>query len=368
METGLKGKALLIGGASRNMVAAVLACVLGGCATQANIADQAVKANRAVEDAHNQVLVLNVVRAYKQRPMYITAITKVGGPIGTLTPSANFSLPFGGAAISNFSFNPSFSADTAIFDVAVLDTQGFMRGFLSTLEPSTVHYYLDHGWPIHFVLMLAIREIRNPDGTSLINNPRERAQFEAFSNRLKELVFDCGLNMQAVTLDRRGASAAEAERLRSARNARPQSMFALADATKSACAQFKISTFGNREEQTASGENVFVLRSTEGILFYLGELARAQLDGTSDGDGKPYVPTTWLTRDSTQPIFVLEHSTFKPSAAIAVQHEGEWYSVPRRGDGGGRSMQALTLVSQLIGLHKDAADLPASNSVRIIGR
>lgn len=365
--------------------AALLACVLGlgGCATQFQIAEQSAKANRAVEDAHNQVLLLNIVRAYKQRPMYVTAISKIAGPIGTASPAAALSLPFGVDAPRAFNISPTARADAPNFDVAVLDTHNFMRGFLQPVAPATVKHYVDQGWPVHFVLSLFIREIRRPDGTSIVNAPLVRRQFEEFNADLKKLVYGCRLGIDSrplkigppldaaavkanfgtlIAMQRDGMELREL----AGRTYQLQKPNAVPVFTVDRSCNMRLAVAG--EDRRANGmgnEHIIVLRSPERVLYYLGEIARAELEGPHGG-ADMYTPRAWLGEHESEPMFVLKRGVPRDGeATVTVEHEGTTYYIPS-GAEGGRSMHALSLVAQLIGLYKNAAELPTTTSVRIL--
>lgn len=356
-----------------------------GCATQYQIAEQSSKANRAVEDAQNQVLLLNVVRAYKQRPIYLTAISKVAGPIGTATPTAALSLPFGVDAPRAFNLSPTARADVPNFDVAVLDTHNFMRGFLQPLAPATVKVYLDQGWPPHFLLSLFIREIRRPDGSAVTNEPLHAAAFEEFSADLKKLVYGCGLHIASrpvkigppldaatvkanlgtlIAMQKDGMELREV----SGRAFQLQKPNALPVFTVNRTCNMKLAVAGEDHAKSTAGrdEHVIVLRSTEAVLTYLGQLARAQLAGPGGVDAPRRVPRAWTSEDRAEAMFVVRRGDPAPGAAVVrVEYEGSVYYIPR-GEKAGRSMQALSLLAQLIGLHKNAAELPTTTSVRVI--
>jgi hypothetical protein len=372
---------------SLGRIAAVVACTLAlaGCATQYQIAEQSAKANRAVEDAQNEVLLLNVVRAYKERPMYLTAISKIAGPIGTATPAAALSLPFGPDAARAFNLTSSARADAPNFDVAVLDTHNFMRGFMQPIAPATVKYYLDQGAPMHFVLSLFIREIRGPDGRGVVNDPLVRAHYERFSADLKKLVYGCGLRIESQpqrigpplapaaaesslgTLIAMQKEGMELRRLSSGAFQLQKPNAVTVFTVDQAC-NMKLRVAGeDGKARSALNEHIIVLRSPEAVLHYLGEVARAELAGPNDDPGHPYAPEVWLSPNHAEPMFVLERgSPQEEGAVVRVEHEGETYYVPA-GEAGGRSMHALSVVSQLIGLQKNAAELPTTTSVRVIG-
>src|SRR5262249_38405229 len=117
------------------------AFALGGCSSHRQLAVQAVGFNLTVAKAPNEMLLLNLIRAKDRLPMYMTGIASLSGNVSTAlsasVPGAysyskgigidtitRSTTPSAGAAISA---NPSFS-------LAVLDTQEFMKGFLSPVN------------------------------------------------------------------------------------------------------------------------------------------------------------------------------------------------------------------------------------------
>ena len=124
---------------------------------------------------------------------------------------------------------------------------------------------------------------------------------------------------------------------------------------------------------------VFVLRSPEAMLFYLGELARAQLDGFYDQTGVPQIPgpmdaitvSYGLSRDPQSSIgkqvklFALSKGTLPKAVGISVEVEGQTYNVPA-GSLTDRSMHVISLVSQVLMLQNKGAELPTTSSVRIV--
>lgn len=126
------------------------------------------------------------------------------------------------------------------------------------------------------------------------------------------------------------------------------------------------------------------LRSPESILYYIGELARIE---EKTGKTAFYCLGDKVGGWRRQPLFVVRRSgeCGKESAVQATTAKGHSYVIPTKEeepppcDGkepiwdaitcdGGRSMEALTLVSQLIALQKSVKDLPPSSVVRVIGQ
>src|SRR5260221_14599680 len=69
------------------------AIVLCGCATREDFVAQSNKVNQSVEDAHNQILLTNVVRAYRRRTMEFTWDPIVGGPNARPCPALRVQIP-----------------------------------------------------------------------------------------------------------------------------------------------------------------------------------------------------------------------------------------------------------------------------------
>jgi hypothetical protein len=125
----------------------------------------------------------------------------------------------------------------------------------------------------------------------------------------------------------------------------------------------------------------FYTRSAEGIIYYLGELARRQHDERHVGrpyvefrfgppsnrfpiETCPFVKDPDLEGFSCSPIFVLEENSARP-AALAVSYDGVQYSIP---SGIGRSMSVLDFTRQVLAVNTSAKQLPASSVLRVVGR
>ena len=109
------------------------------------------------------------------------------------------------------------------------------------------------------------------------------------------------------------------------------------------------------------------IRSTLGIIYYLGEIAR--------GNFRPVpehfeAPTLLFPEDLAHPgpdkLFTLSMATGDP--ALTVNYEGVDYSVPRfRPDYRDHSSQVLDLVEQLAALNSSNKNLPSSSVVNLVG-
>lgn len=421
--------------------ASILAvALLAGCATSLDIAQQSTKGNLGVEDAHNQILLLNALRAYKRRPMYFTSIATLTGPLGTVSPSATLSLPFGPIQANN-ALQTTIAADTNRFSVVVLDGQKFTIGFTTPLKSSLLKYYLDQGWPKALILSLMIREITydppvartKKDGKtenipSLVNYPMDKAQFQDFQTEIQAML-DCGFGFDGKsdepprplgpTLSRDEASGmgnlinAAKEKMAVVQVPggwnliKPESQTGiylknLADDSCKSLAKNPVpqpagaegagtapvkqvmhlfmSLFGaekalefstGRADEKSGGApdgksgkrtiNLYV-RSPEAIVYYMGELIRACLD--KDAKGETFCATTKVGSNEEKIFNVVRGAGEK--SFLSVKYDGEDYAVTSGPND--RSFHTLSLISQLISLQKEAAELPQTAPIRVISQ
>src|SRR6185369_10824310 len=178
---------------------ACLAMTLAGCAMlpKERIASSTTDYNLVVEKVQNEMLLLNVVRASKRRPMYFTGFNLLRGSLSYNFQTGGINIPFGkiGAGLDGaYSIAPSVSYSTSpSFDLAVWDTKEFTTGIMTPVSMDTVYYYLVKlGWPKEMLLHLLVEriELYNNDKLSAKyeNYPEDKAKFEAFQAKLRELL------------------------------------------------------------------------------------------------------------------------------------------------------------------------------------
>lgn len=138
----------------------------------------------------------------------------------------------------------------------------------------------------------------------------------------------------------------------------------------------------------------FFPRSTEGVIYYLGEVVRRQLypDQLKDEPVPPRVvmikygwlpgqipltggtcPNQPVQHDSQrcEPLFKISDGTVSGSS-VAVDYNGQHFALPEDNDRHtrettvGRTYQVLDVVTQLLALHKSAKDLPVTSVFTVI--
>ena len=139
----------------------ILAGLLAGCpmpTTKEDIAKSATEYNLVTEKAGNEMLLLNIVRASKRRPMYFTSFSKLTRNMSFEVGTGSIEVPFDRLAEGSISPAARYT-NSPLFDLSVLDTQEFTNGIMKPVPMSTIEYYWSQGWPEEMLLYLFIRRI-----------------------------------------------------------------------------------------------------------------------------------------------------------------------------------------------------------------
>ncbi|HUC18649.1 MAG TPA: hypothetical protein VMA37_13285 [Acetobacteraceae bacterium] len=123
--------------------------------------------------------------------------------------------------------------------------------------------------------------------------------------------------------------------------------------------------------RTASGEITTVsfdvrltIRSVEGIIYYLGELARGELD---IGVGQTLAPPEIDTGLGIDRLFEVRQGCFATADRIVALYDGVRYCVAVDPSGADRSSEVMEVVLQLLALNTSAQTLPAPSVISILG-
>ena len=414
------------------MLAALTLTLLAGCSLRRPVAHHAVAYNRAVEDAHNRTALLNVVRSMKRQPQHYTAITQVlGTASNSLTPSLSLDLESGTAT----PWSPSGSgtrSGQAVVTVSVLDDQDFVQGLLSPISLDQLDFFLSQGWPEKLVGLLFVRRLdvrddtfKHPDCDSdafkadgstaiYLNQPDESDRADPF-----QLVKCFGARLKHLR-EKEGLAIASQETKSVSFELETTSQDKLADlilkADQAGLAVEKVATSGadsdaiayrmvkkkrskvlrsNRggkvyvnqpeqveafrqakDKQTKRGSVLLHLRSAQSVVYYLGEIMRAQATAgfTTETPFAKLEPKVGSDRETALLFAAWTPGPRDRDPLISVEHGGETYIVPRfhgcddgRVDGCHRSMQVVAIVKQLIGLNKERDSLSATAVVTTVG-
>jgi len=406
---------------SRGFVLAVLCSgMLVGCSFQGVIEQNVVDFNHAVAKSQNELLLLNILRAKDRQPRYFTALTQIRGSLSS-SVKMGLILPFGPGTDSGFALPESSLSSSPSFDVAILDSEKFMRGIMRPVEKGLFKYYWDEGWSQELLLYLLVAKIRFPavDGKlrEVVNSPTHHEKFDEFVDVVKKLTH-AGLVASLEThqpfgpqfkeLDLASILAAKEKGLEiasengcfqfmqssstvrlecpewdadpekgcsrmlrelpgiSQKGTRVQLVFEeLVPSAKSRATATRESMCDSRPakdaEEPLTGE--IILRSPEAIMHYLGEIVRVEEE--NDRWSPPEIREATGHAPSSLPLFVVKAGQAQ-AADVAVEVNDRSYYIPS-GTAGGRSMHCLWLLTELFGLHKSFDELPATPAVILSG-
>lgn len=375
---------------------ATVAGLLNGCAMpQDDMAKTMTEYNLVVEKAKNEMLLLNIVRASKRRPMYFTSFSKLTGSTHYEVQTTG-NIPFGriGSGLNGaYSVAPSATySNSPVFDLTVLDSKEFTNGIMMPVPMKTIEYYWRQGWPgemlLHlFVNRIEIKDPNDPNGKpkKILKNVPDHwdklKDFQGFVRTSKweivevnapsigevdvknSLELDKLIEMQKAGLKLRPGDG-ESKKLLCLNQ--PKYVFECNDVNNGVVYTF------NADKR----ENRIYIRSPEAILYYLGEIIRVtDLDKipTIGADSKedPNYARLFYAYEETKgrkPLYKCDKAP-----CVSVDYEGVRYVVPQVPDSNDgrcvdRSMHVLSLVSQLIGLQKEVEKAPVTSTVSIIGQ
>jgi hypothetical protein len=366
----------------------ILAGLLAGCPmpTKEGIARNSTEYNLIAEKAGNEMLLLNIVRASKRRPMYFTSFGRLTGNMTFAIGTGAINIPFGKNFDDPYSITPNAGYEySPLFDVAVLDTQEFTRGIMTPVPMSTIAYYRSLGWPKEILLHLFIRRIdikdsNNPNSVKpYVNDPEDEKRFNDFQNLIRteqwDIIVDRDPNLmkigkvgvdQALTLQ--NLTEVQKARLELRPGNSGMDLYLSQDKyvfTRKVNKNEKPKTFTEKQGRT-------YIRSPEAILYYLGEIMRVENRAEN-----PYIPMIDVSHDpsveSPARLFYARACDEDVTPCVSVDYEGTRYVIPGDPDPDDgrcvdRSMHVLSLVSQLIGLQKTSEEAPGTGVVSVVGR
>ncbi len=321
------------------------------------------------------------------------------------------------SAMASESENPTYT-------LSVLDTQEFMRGFMSSLGKETFAYYWNQGWPPEALIYLLVERVEIKCGEKTIrvlNNFPDSSdpdldKLMKFAKEVKEFLDqkpeielapapkDVGPPIQNTNLQdldklvkiakedllsltpTTGKDAYQLKSLGTNLQFTFSSPKKDVDSKATVCKPFPTTQKSDSMWTTETGFSVsFALRSPDALLNYLGDLARVE-----NRKDAPKVPVVCIQKQF-QPLFVAFPAGKCPDTLLSVESSQGIYSVPAPNPGkasyecqegelqlrspgdqsticdAGISMQAFRLLNQVISLQKSAKDLPAPALVRVIG-
>ena len=389
--------------------------------------------NSAIEKTHNGILLLNIVRSMHRMPQHWSALTTLNdtetGQIGVGIGS----IPFGGPS-QGYVGGATTTRTTSPSSIMQVQTSAeFTRAIMQPIQLEQVRYFLQQGWPDEFLFRMCIgrADVSFKVGASTHRleypNRPTSSDFSVFESILDSAI-SSGLHVAEVSAPARDPErvllsgvdpSAVGPMLANGFKIVPRSKVDWLERKEAAKTSLKMvvptppkQRDTDREgEQLESGDQLnwapkidspetflverasgddwlkvlpdgagsvevsFHLRSPEGLIYYLGQVARKQIYGirSATGDGtatteidKTPVRYKWSGRERT--VFDLRVGPSE-AAAMKVNFADRDYWVPRATLEPGqtviddRSLMTLTFAQLLINLNRSKKDLPANSIV-----
>ena len=180
--------------------ALTIALALVGCTVVDQFSGRAVGFNIEAEQALDQGLLLNIVRASQRRPMQFTSVQSISGT-ASASASASTMIPFGagGAQYKTGTFGANVSGGPT-FSVPVLDTQEFYQGVMTPISSRLFDFFIHEGYPAEELFTLFVEKIvlhrdtckpwdhRSECELVFINYPGNDLQFDLTQSMIEHLL------------------------------------------------------------------------------------------------------------------------------------------------------------------------------------
>ena len=401
---------------------AVLSLGLSACATMSDFSSWTVGYNNSVEQARNQLMLLNIVRASENMPLLFTGIqvvrgngqTVVGGGLGITSTVQGTSVS--GAPTSTTVVNtlaPSVNLQVVSgfnFDVVVLDSAEFLQGLLTPISVLTFNHYVRQGVPIELLLHLLTEKITitlpGRPTVTYINDPLSR-EFKEFrlliasllklrittevgnssSEAIGPLLTDADLKSGASTEFSKALPGLVLAKVPGGyRFIRPGGTIAnfcfLGEETgqsslpqTSLCADSPLrkakqaAAVGDESADkkvltTFEGSMSVQMSSTNDVFNYLGRLARFQAESGNDILNLDSPEAIAYNRQAqNRAVFRVVKNQPKPHDIASVQYRGTVYSLPLEEQG--YSATTLMVLNQLFSLSKSVNSIPSTGTVLV---
>ncbi len=353
---------------------------------------QSMALNRVVHQHRSETMLLNIVRASQGHSMTITGIDN-SNVTTSRTVGADFAFPFGPMSSGNYSGTLSTTSGAEPYlSVGVLDMKKeFLTGFQTPVTASTVGHFVDQGWSPVLLAMVMIERLEAPrdlfvslltdqdkeelgregihdPGSTLsdpviLENQPGNVLFEIFSRDISQAV-----SLGRVSVVRQPSEEAGEQEKQFLLTPEEAKHFVAAfpgeyvviqrgdklQVTKPAVEESVVQVGNER----GGYQPKIVFRSPEGMMYYLGELARLSLANKTG-------PVVHSSKRGEQPLFVLARVPGERTGSeLTVAFRGRHFGIPK--NGGGRSLDCLRLIQQVIQLQQGDIE-PESSQIRVIG-
>ncbi len=333
----------------------LLACA-AGC-TRGELEHKADAYNQAIAELNNRQILLNAVRASQRAPMSFVGFGDVAAT-PTFSGAAGGTFNFDPLGLTTYNINPTLNVNGGFtsFTMNNLNYAAFAQELQRPLPPSIVEYFDQLKFPKELVKLIFVQEYTLPV------QKRQRIAAEAAAR--------CRARANQRDADICDAMERDRDRFDSGGCRdfpETHATMTLLNVGRDLCAMVTFQTFV-RQLRLLEIELPFKPRTTQAILYYLGDLIAAQNYSTHQ-----FIPEVVVEKDNrrlTVPLFEVRRAVPAPAgAAVAVSYGGENFFIPTPAFGSteeARSLQVLDLVSQVITAATSKDALPKTSTVTLV--
>lgn len=338
------------------LVLSIAAAFLPGC-TRAELEHKADAYNQAIAESNNRQILLNAVRASQRAPMSFVGFGDVAAApnfSGTAAGTFNFD-PLG---LTTYNLNPALNVNGGFssFTMNNLNYQAFAHQLQLPIKREVFAYFEALRFPKELVRLIFVQEYTLPTHQYRALESEARARCAAGRDERDRQI--CGLIQRDIELFEAAGcqqfpiTGETVTRLNSGRDL---------------CSMVPFLTL-ERQRRLLNTELPFKMRTSQGILYFLGELIAAQ-----NYSAHPFLPEVLIeTTDNIRhavPLFEVRRGPVPSQAAVAVLYNGENFYIPTPAFGAieeARSLQVLDLVSQAITAATSKDALPKSSTITLV--
>lgn len=396
---------------TRFVLGGLIALFLSACSMPQRVQVSAVDYNRAVANSNDKILLLNIIRASKGRPLHFTRIGKISGSFQN-TFDNELEVPFGGQATNKFVLTPTVTIDSeASFDIQPLNGKNFWQGLLKPLDMKHLAYFWNQGETkellVHLMIEKAVIRLPNNLGvcrvSTIVNDTKTWRGFDAFASAFVELQPE-SINQPKLPIGQ-AIKASNVKELAEFKKLLDNNVQAIplkggkvdfsvplslnefdlkhgyinqpsiAKLITSRCNKQQIAAMRNIARKASSPKHnkagelpdsfqvLLTFRSVAGIINYLGQHTRTQLKGESSLKMQGYYKGK---RTQEKTLFSVSKDTDTP--AILVQDAGVEYAIPERKSITDKTLTAFSILHQLMGLQIEGGNFQPTQSIRFINQ
>jgi hypothetical protein len=375
----------------RRLGAIAFVCTLGGCIAVGDVDRRATTINEEVGTTQNRALLLNLVRASNEEPIYFTSMSQLAAG-GTTEFRASAPQFFAGPhlpppdQIASFDGTGTFldNQTNSSFQMSMLDTKDFYAGLMAPVSLTDVDLLLHQGYARELIFYLVIDKatITAPgDGApTVVRNDPNGPTFELFKYYIKQAM-EHGLTTE--TYEAPGPASDDASKQvpttyaelcydkalalpedradiapASFCGARPSTRTAASDATGGLMVTLHDPGFALHDQPLQVD---VTMRSINGIFYYLGRIVRSG----KEVDLQPFnLPAETIAQAPL--IQVNEGAALAVGADgcfTQIGYEGATYCVPRRG--ADNTKHIFGILNALLALKQSVSDQLVTPTVRI---